>query len=219
VVIPNGVDRTLFFPQDRAAARAALGLAPEARWVIYVGRLEEAKGMGDLQAAFRTLAADGLDVRLALVGDGSWRERWRQEAARLSGRIVVAGPRPLGEVARWVAAADLLTLPSWNEGTPNVVLEALASGRRVVATRVGGLPDVVTSPALGELAPPRDPAALAAALRRALATPYDPAAIAAQATISWDESAARLRDVLAAAAAERQPPPPGPRAPTRSSGS
>ena len=104
-----------------------------------------------------------------------------------------------------MAAADVMTLPSWNEGTPNVVLEALASGRRVVATRVGGIPDVVSSPALGELCEPRDVAALANALRRVLAEPGDPAAIAASATISWDESAGRLYEVLSAAVADPAP--------------
>jgi teichuronic acid biosynthesis glycosyltransferase TuaC len=97
----------------------------------------------------------------------------------------------------WMAAADLVVLPSWNEGTPNVVVESLACGRRVVATAVGGTPDLVTSSTLGTLVPPRNPAALAAALNEALATPYDPHAVAAAAPASsWDDSAAQLHTVL-----------------------
>jgi glycosyltransferase involved in cell wall biosynthesis len=96
-----------------------------------------------------------------------------------------------------MAAADVIALPSWNEGTPNVVIEALACGRRVVATAVGGTPDLVTSPLFGALVPPRSPAALAAALNGALATPYDPHAVARAAhTLSWDDSAAALHAVL-----------------------
>jgi glycosyltransferase involved in cell wall biosynthesis len=99
-----------------------------------------------------------------------------------------------------MAACDALVLPSWAEGTPNVVLEALACGRRVVATDVGGIPDLVTGPALGVLVPPRDVAALTAALDQAAGWRYDPAEVAALgARGGWEASAAALYDVLAAA--------------------
>ncbi|HEU5058499.1 MAG TPA: glycosyltransferase, partial [Kofleriaceae bacterium] len=79
----------------------------------------------------------------------------------------------------------------------------LACGRRVVATRVGGTPDLVTSSLLGELVPPKEPAALADALNRALATEYDPNAVAAAAQASsWDDSAAKLHAVLEEAVRE-----------------
>jgi teichuronic acid biosynthesis glycosyltransferase TuaC len=91
----------------------------------------------------------------------------------------------------------VLSLPSWNEGTPNVVLEALAAGRRVVATSVGGIPDLLSDPLLGELTPARDPASLARALGKALTTEYDPKEIAAKAPAgSWEDSASALRAVL-----------------------
>jgi len=110
------------------------------------------------------------------------------------------GPRPFAEVPVWMGACDLLTLPSHHEGTPNVLLEALASGRRVVATRVGGIPDVVHRPELGALVPVGDADALAAALGEELARPYDASAVAALgARGGWDESAARLQDSLARA--------------------
>jgi glycosyltransferase involved in cell wall biosynthesis len=196
VLVPNGVDRSLFYPRDRAEARRALGLSPTARIILYVGRVEPAKGIGELLGAFARLSGD---VQLAIVGDGSLRARCEAEAG---GRIVVAGGRPLAEVSTWVAAADLLTLPSHNEGTPNVVLEALAAGRKVVATNVGGIPDLVTSPALGVLVPPRDEAALAAALQAVLADPGDPAAISAAGPVTWDESARQLAQALRAAIAD-----------------
>jgi glycosyltransferase involved in cell wall biosynthesis len=102
-----------------------------------------------------------------------------------------------------MGACDTLVLASHHEGTPNVVLEALASGRRVVATRVGGVPDLITSATLGELVPPRDPDALAAALARAARTPYDPAEVARLgARGGWAESAAKLHTVLTDATIE-----------------
>jgi glycosyltransferase involved in cell wall biosynthesis len=204
-IVANGVDRDLFAPRDRAAARQALGLGAfgDRPIILYVGRLERPKGIGELLTAFHRLAGMRPDPVLALVGDGSDGARCRETARLLPGRVLIPGPLPLGEVARWMAACDLLVLPSWNEGTPNVLLEALASGRRVVATRVGGIPDVITSPALGELVAARDDGALCEALARGIDTPYDPAAVAAAAPGGWDTSAAQLHEVLLAATRKR----------------
>jgi teichuronic acid biosynthesis glycosyltransferase TuaC len=147
-IVPNGVDPELFRPRDRAAARARLGHpADRRRWLLYVGRLEEAKGVLDLLEAFPLLAQRRSDVRLVIVGDGSARGACARATAQpLGDRVLVAGPRPLEEVPHWMAACDTLVLPSWAEGTPNVVIEALACGRRVVATRVGGTPDLSPGP-------------------------------------------------------------------------
>jgi glycosyltransferase involved in cell wall biosynthesis len=197
-IVMNGVDPTLFHPRDRAAARAELGLPADARVVLYVGNLKELKGVLDLAAAFETAAAADPDLHLAVVGGGDARARIDALAASLPGRVTAPGARPLADVPTWMAACDVLVLASHHEGTPNVVLEALASGRRVVATRVGGVPDLITSATLGELVPPRDAPALAAALARAARAPYDPAEVARQgARGGWADSAAKLHAVLA----------------------
>ena len=98
----------------------------------------------------------------------------------------------------------MLTLPSWNEGTPNVLLEARAVGRRVVATRSGGIPDVVNDGTLGEWVEARDPIALAAALDRVARSDYDAERISRTDCIDWNESAARLHDALTAAIEEHR---------------
>jgi glycosyltransferase involved in cell wall biosynthesis len=202
-VVMNGVDGDLFHPRDRAAARAALDVSAAGPLIVYVGNLKEDKGVLDLAEAFAALAARRPDVRLAMIGGGAMRAKLDAIAASVPGRMIVAGPQPFEKVPVWMAAADVIALASWAEGTPNAVLEALASGRRVVATAVGGVPDLVTSPVLGELVPPKDPAALAAALGRAIDQPYDPAQVAALgARGGWAASAAALRDVLAAAVAD-----------------
>jgi glycosyltransferase involved in cell wall biosynthesis len=200
VVIPNGVDRSIFHPQNRAAARRELGHPSEGRWILFVGRLERAKGLEELLIAFQALAAEDPSCKLVIVGDGAMRARCDRAAVELPGRVLVAGGRPLAEVARWMAAADLLALPSWYEGAPNVILEALASGRPVVASRTGGIPDMLNAPELGEMFAPRDVSALTAALRRVLQGQHDPDAIAARGTVSWQDSADQLYGVLSEAA-------------------
>jgi glycosyltransferase involved in cell wall biosynthesis len=197
-IVANGVDAELFHPRDRAAARTELGhSADKRRWLLYVGRLEKTKGVLDLLEAFSLLIGLRPDVRLVLVGSGEVGAMCERAAERLGDRVLLAGPRLLEEVPIWMGACDALVLPSWAEGTPNVILEALACGRRVVATNVGGTPDVVTRLELGELVPPRDPEALAQALLRALDTSYDPALVAqAGARHGWGESARRLEESL-----------------------
>ncbi len=199
-VVRNGVDAALFRPRDRAEARDRLGLAPDRRMALYIGRAEREKGLLDLIEAWGRSGANPDGATLAVVGDGAALDAAKRLAEERKLPVVFAGARPHAEIPDWIAASDVLVLPSWNEGTPNAVLEAVASGRRVVATRVGGIPDVITSDTLGTLVPARDPVALSAALRRELSTPYDAAAVAAAADIpDWAHSARTLHESLLAA--------------------
>jgi glycosyltransferase involved in cell wall biosynthesis len=155
----------------------------------------------DLMAAARAMLDADPRNRLALVGGGEASAAVAQAATELgqelAKRILVLGPQPADQVAVWMAACNLLVLPSWNEGTPNVVLEALASGRRVVASNVGGVPDLITEPLLGVMVPPRQPAALAEALVRELGVAYAPDEVSAKgARGGWDASAEALHQVL-----------------------
>jgi glycosyltransferase involved in cell wall biosynthesis len=202
-VVPNGIDRERFRPRDRQEARRRLGLPLAGNIVLYVGNIELHKGVVDLIHAVAELGKRR-DVSLAMVGGGARMGECRRLSVELGARVWFAGRRPHDEVPHWLAACDVLALPSWNEGTPNVVLEALASGRRVVATRVGGTPDVVSSEVLGELVPPRNPSAFAAALGRALGEPYEPEEVSSALDApDWRESARRLHESLSAALSNR----------------
>jgi glycosyltransferase involved in cell wall biosynthesis len=152
--------------------RAELGVPDGAPLVGEVARLCEVKGQRELIEALATVP----EARLVLVGadleqDGAYLARLRREAERLGvrDRVVFAGQRD--DVERILSALDVLVLPSWTEGLPLAVLEAMAHGRPVVATPVGGTPELVADGETGVLVPPRDPAALAAALRRLLGDP------------------------------------------------
>lgn len=194
-IVMNGVDAALFRPQDRAAARAALALPASGPLALYVGNLKPEKGVLDLAAAWSRVTVPG--ATLAIVGGGPAQAALAEATAAFGDRVRLVGPQALDSIPTWLAACDVLTLPSHAEGTPNVVLEALACGRRVVATTVGGIPDLITSPTLGELVEPHAPDALAAALARALSTPYEPAAVAALgARGGWQASADALYAVL-----------------------
>jgi teichuronic acid biosynthesis glycosyltransferase TuaC len=204
-LVPNGVDHELFQPADRALARRALGLDEAGSILLYVGRLEPAKGLHELTSAFEELERKRPgQTRLVLVGDGSLRKTLERRSSP-SGPMIVAGARPSAEVARFLAASDVLVLPSHAEGTPNVVLEALAAGRPVVATHVGGIPDVVEPGETGFLVPPKDPRALREALERALDRSWSADEITRRAPPGWDRSGERLLAALERAAGRRVP--------------
>lgn len=193
--IPNGCDAAIFHPQPREAARSALGLDAAAELVVYVGRLVPEKGLRELLDAVRTLAPQRPRLQLALIGDGPMRAELEGcLAADPSLRVALPGALGPQEVVRWMAASDLVTLPSYSEGHPNVLVEALACGRPVVATPVGGIPEVVDTDC-GVLVPARDPAALAAGLADVLDRGWDASALARRFSRDWDAVA---EDTLAA---------------------
>ncbi len=192
-VVLNGVDGDLFHVRDRAAARRELGLPLDEKIALYVGNLKPEKGILELADAWRDVG----NALLCIVGDGPLHAEVEAAVGPLGATVRMVGAQPLAAIPTWMAACDLLVLPSRNEGTPNVVLEAFASGRRVVGSRVGGVPDLITSPILGALTPPEDPRALAATLTTELAVSYDPAAVAdLGARGGWAASAAALFAVL-----------------------
>ena len=199
--IHNGCDRRLFHVADRQVARTELGVRPEARLVLYVGRLDRLKGVRELLEAGMRLIGGNLDLELAYIGEGPMEEVLRSRCAQLnlSQRLRLLGTRTSPEVARWLAAADLLCLPSYSEGCPNVILEALACGRPVVATNVGGIPELLDS-RCGLLVPPKDPARLAQALSAALERSWDATAIAASFGRSWEDVAEETFEACYAAA-------------------
>ncbi|TXH77473.1 MAG: glycosyltransferase family 4 protein [Lysobacteraceae bacterium] len=194
-VISNGCDASIFHPRNRGDARDALGIDTKTELVTYVGRLVPEKGLRELLDAMRMLAAERPDLQMAFVGEGPMRgELEARIAADPALRVRLVGAQGPMQVAEWMAASDLVTLPSYSEGHPNVLVEALACGRPVVATPVGGIPEVVDA-TTGVMIAARDPQALAAGLREALSRHWDAAALARRFSRGWDQVA---RDTLQA---------------------
>lgn len=197
-VIYNGVDSALFAPGSRSEARTRLNLSADAPLILYVGNLKSTKGCLDLLDAFPAVLAVRPQARLVYVGAGPCRAELLERAAALgcAERVQLMGAIAHGSLGDWFRSADLLCLPSHNEGVPNVVLEAMACGVPVVATRVGGIPEVVPDYA-GVLVPPHEREALTTALIVVTGQAWDCRRIAAHASsFRWDDNVGRLDDIL-----------------------
>ena len=157
-------------PNSVAVARLASSLGEEPGRILFLGRANTAKGVYDLLAAVAALAPRFPDIRLAVGGDGDLAQL-RRRAAQLGveERLDVLGWVGPQDKADQLARACVFCLPSHAEGLPMAMLEAMAVGKAVVVTRVGGIPEAVSDGDNGLLVPPRDVAALAAALGRVLA--------------------------------------------------
>lgn len=216
----NGVDREKFRPRDRGEACRALCLDPQRRRILYVGNLQPVKGPTVLANAFSAISAQQSVVSgtdLVFIGDGPERSKVEQicrqqsavsyqvpevrsqksEVYSPTSKVFLMGARPHHEVPLWINACDVLCLPSFNEGLPNVCIEAAACGLPVVASNVGGVPEVVQEGINGFLVPSGNPTALADALCRALSHPWDRTVIVQSvAAFNWDANARQVVSVL-----------------------
>ena len=208
-VLPNGVDASAFPVILRAEARRLLGLDTDRKILLFIGSLLPVKGVDLLLCAFAKHASALQATRrplLIVAGEGPMRSRLERLAARggLSDAVRHLGQISREDVALWMNAADAVALPSRNEGCPNVVLEALACGTPVVASRVGAVPDLLDD-SCGLMVEPNDPAAFAAALGAAIERQWNRSAIRRRVeAMSWEANAKRLHDILQRAVASRR---------------
>lgn len=157
-------------PATVQAQRMYLGIDENERVILSVGRLSKEKGHSDLIAAFQSLCQSEVssDWKLVIVGEGPERARLAAQADEtgLARRIIFTGQ--INDVQPFYAMATLFALPSHSEGSPNVLLEAMAAEVPVVATAVGGVPEIVTNNESALLVPASDTAAMATAMLRLL---------------------------------------------------
>lgn len=172
-VVYTGTDFRLDTQGQRETIRLELGLSPDQVLLLEVGALYRNKGQFELLAALAALLREGHRVHLALIGSGPHEADLRTLAAKfgLDAHVSFHGQQPHAEVMRFMTAADVVVLPSYNEGLPNALVEAHGCGRAVVATRVGGIPEVVRDGVSGVLCPPQDSVALTRALRLLVTDP------------------------------------------------
>ena len=167
-VIPNAVATTVASPVGSAELKSALGFSSDDFLIVLPGRLRKEKGHVFLLKALRILAERALYPKLLIVGDGPlWNEIAVQvEHSNLGGQAAMRHMIPHDDLMKIMAGADLVVIPSLFEGLGLVAAEAMALGRPVVTTRVGGLAELVEDGVSGLLVPRGDAAALAAAIAR-----------------------------------------------------
>jgi glycosyltransferase involved in cell wall biosynthesis len=189
-VLRNGVDANLFRPVDRGVVRQALDI--QRPTLLSVGHLVERKGHHLAIEALKALP----EFDLVIIGErgsesgGMVNElRLQSEAPELVGRVRFVGNLPQDQLRDWYGAADALVLATNLEGMPNVMLESLACGTPVVATAVGGIPEIMTAPEAGVLMKERTAAGIAAAVRQLFDHyPSREATRRFAETLSWEET-------------------------------
>ncbi len=203
--IHNGCDRNVFQMMDRFAARQKLRIDSAAEAVVYIGRMDLRKGLRELVEAAAALRPQRPNLHVYMVGEGPDRSLIGSviDKSNAAGYVDALPGCPFDEVAVWMAAADVVTLPSYMEGCPNVILEALACGRPIVATNVGGIHEIM-SDECGQLVPPRDSLALAQGLTSVLDQTWDADALSSKWSRSWNAVGLELLDIFESLVSARQ---------------
>lgn len=182
VTIPNGYDNTKFYPMNTGECREALGLPTDKKVILNVGRLYGVvKGHEHLINAMSRIVRERTDILCVVVGPGRLYDALKSQIGSLGlkDHVMLAGGKPHDEIPLWLNACDLFVLPSLSEGNPTVMFEAFGCGKPFVGTRVGGVPEVVTSDKYGLLVDPGNPDDLAEKTLIALDREWDSEAILA----------------------------------------
>lgn len=194
ITIPNGVDVKVFRPLDQADCQQKLGWEQQKKHLVFIGNLVPIKGIIYLIQAVKKLRDD---ILLHIVGQGELEAELRREVEKLGleKRVLFYGRKPHAEMPVWLNAADILCLPSLNEGQPNVVLEALACHTPVVASNVGAIPDLIDLPPQGRLVTPQQPEAIAQAVNEVFIQLKQNVKPVFEA-ITWQENAGQVYDIF-----------------------
>ncbi len=203
-VIPNGIDTSKFHPKDRVQCRAELGLPHDKKIILSVGDRLELKGYHLIVGALAEVLRTHPDAFYVIVGgagrfgrDYTAEIEARVKGLGLVGQVLFAGPKPHAELIDWYNSADLYAMMSSREGSPNVLLEALACGTPAVGTAVGGIRDELADSSRGALIPERTASAAAPVIAAALSKPWDRAKIrSVMEQRTWDVTAERAVAVL-----------------------
>jgi glycosyltransferase involved in cell wall biosynthesis len=174
-LIPNGFNEMLFKPLSKIACRKKLKLPLEKTILLSIGTLHEVKGHSYLIDALKTVSHIHKNVLLIIIGTGPLENQLKKQITALElNNVILIGWIPHNELIYWINSSDLFVLPSLNEGFPTVIPEAMACGKPVIGTQVGGIPDVISINTVGLLVNSKDPESLAQGILDALNRRWDP---------------------------------------------
>ena len=197
-IIPNGFDSDRFKVIRKDDARKELGLLPNKNIVLHVGNLVEVKNQKNLILSFNELVKRRNDVLLYIVGGGPLEKELKRllKKLNLGDKVFLVGPKPHGEIPLWMNAADVFVLPSYSEGNPTVMFEALGCGLPFIGTKVGGIPEIISSEEYGFLLDdPKDYETLAKLIDKALNKKWDKEKILNYAkNFTWRRTVEKLLD-------------------------
>lgn len=180
----NGVDKTIFFPEQDAPQRTSKRL-------LFVGNLKKTKGVLACAEAFVDIIQQGIDAELVYIGQGAGKAQIQaifESHPEAKTKVTFHPPMPQGDIRGWMNQSDLLLLPSFNEGVPNVVLEAKSSGLPAIATAVGGIPEILDD-SDGLLVKLHDHQELVNAIKIGLSKEWDRQTVAKNADrFSWESN-------------------------------
>lgn len=174
-VRPNGFDSDIMYPMDKLECRKKLNLPLDKKIILSVGGLGKVKGHEYLIKAMKIISKAHDDVICIIVGSGPLEAIIKKliQSLGLEDYIFIVGEKSHKDISLWMNSADIFVLPSLNEGNPNVMFEAIATGLPFVGTKVGGVPEIITSNEYGILVEPGDYEDLAAKIIIALKKDWD----------------------------------------------
>ena len=155
-VIQNGFRADLFYPRESVACRKTIDLPLNKKIILTVGNLVEIKGHKHLIEAVKEVIKYRQDILCIIIGSGNLKNKLEKQIKnlRLENYVKLVGRKPHDKIPIWMNACDVFVLPSLNEGNPNVMFEALGCGKPFVGTKVGGIPEIITSEDYGILCEP-----------------------------------------------------------------
>jgi glycosyltransferase involved in cell wall biosynthesis len=174
-VIPNGFRSDLFYHRGLKQCRKVLDVPLDKKIILYVGHLFELKGHRYLIEAMQEVVKHKKEVLCIILGGGKLKNKLETQIKKggLNDHIKLVGEKTHEAIPIWMNACDVFVLPSLNEGNPNVMFEALGCGKPFVGTKVGGVPDIITSDDYGLLCEPANPEELAEKILIALDKEWD----------------------------------------------
>jgi len=162
-IIPNGFKRDFFHPMDKKKTKMILHLPENKKIIITAGHIIPVKGHKFLVEAMGEIIKYRKDILCLIVGSGSQKNHIRRQIKKLNLQdyVKLAGEKPHSEIPIWINSCDIFVLPSLNEGNPTVMFETFGCGRPFIGTKVGGIPEIISSNEYGYLVRPGDPEDLA----------------------------------------------------------